>query len=82
MAEEQTAATPNGTVKQSREFQWLVGGATGFCLLLQGLLMWSLLTAQPPDKSWSLIESLMGHLAQVDLLLIGGLLGMAQTKRG
>jgi len=83
MADDPTSTVPpepaNG-VKATREFQYLVGGALGACLLLQGILMWKLLTAQPPDSSWDLIKSLMQHLGQVDLLLIGGLLGLAQQS--
>ena len=68
---------------ERRDFQFLVGAALGICLGLQGLLMWKLMGAQPPDSSWDLIKSLMAHLGQVDVLLIGGLLGMAQQgKRG
>ena len=64
-----------------REFQYLVGAALGICLALQGLLMWKLMSAQPPDSSWDLIKSLMAHLGQVDVLLIGGLLGLAQQRK-
>ena len=75
-----TLPTSNGT-KATREYQILVGLALGVCLGLQGFLMWSLLDTQPPDSSWDLIRTLMGHLGQVDLLLIGGLLGMASPKK-
>ena len=69
------------TPVSQHDFQFLVGGALVMCLLLQGLLMWKLMAAQPPDSSWDLIKSLMAHLGQVDILLIGGLLGMAPPQK-
>lgn len=81
---EPTGDGKNGAVPHEcddrREFQYLVGCALAICLGLQGVLMWKLMGAQPPDSSWDLIKSLMAHLGQVDVLLIGGLLGMAQQQ--
>ena len=70
-------ANGNGPVAR-REFQLLVGAALGITIALQGVLMWKLMGANPPDASWDLIKTLMGHLGQLDILLVGGLLGMAR----
>ena len=73
MADDPTPTAPpaNNGVKATRDFQLMVGGTLGICMALQGVLMWKLLGAQPPDSSWDLIKGLLQHLGQVDLLLIG-----------
>jgi hypothetical protein len=68
----------NGALPARREFQFLVGGALAICLALQGILMTRLMTGNPPDASWDLIKTMMSHLGQLDLLLVGGLLGMSR----
>lgn len=72
---------PDEKCKDRRDFLFIVGIALAACMLLQGVLMWKLMSAQPPDSSWELIKSMMAHFGQVDLLLIGGLLGLAQQRK-
>ena len=81
MTDDVLPPSPNGARRDRREFQFLVGAALAICLGMQGVLMWRLMSAQPPDSSWDLIKNLMAHLGQVDVLLIGGLLGMAQQQK-
>ena len=75
-------APPEHDCEDRRDFQWIVGGALAGCMAIQAILMWKLMGASPPDSSWDLIKTMMGHLGQVDILLIGGLLGrMTGQKR-
>lgn len=68
----------NGNGKARKDYLIAIGGCLLACILIQAYLMRSLLEVEPPKDSWPLIKDLMQFLSQLDLLLAGGLLGLAK----
>jgi hypothetical protein len=89
-AQERTMADPgtavpngNGTVKATREFQFIVAAGLGGSIVAQVAIITAMvqLPTAPPDWMWQLARDVLTHLGVLDVGLMGGLLGMAQQKR-
>lgn len=78
VAVQPTAVQPDA--KGIRRWSIVIASLLAIVILTQGYMCWSLLDSSPPAESWTLINELMRHLAQLDILLAGGLLGLAKQS--
>lgn len=61
-----------------KDYMWVLASMWVCSIAMRAVMMWSLLHSNPPDKSWDLIQNAQNHLTSMDLLLAGGILGLAK----